>query len=254
MTPVPEGDTLWRAAASLRPRLLNREVVRAEPSKLHRVRGTTVVSVESLGKNLLIRFDSGHTLRTHLRMRGRWRFFEPGRTWSASRPPAALLETSAGTAVCFDAPTVELTKTGAELVGHLGPDLLAATVDFDVIVVRARNRPSETPVGVLLLDQTVAAGIGNIHRCELLWAARLDPWRPQCELSDPELRRLYERAAEGLRRGTQPRFHSHAVHGRTGRPCPRCGTLVAARAQSVGELPRTTYWCPGCQRLPGADS
>jgi endonuclease-8 len=250
---MPEGDTLWRTAEALRPRLLNRRIERAEPAALRRLEGSTVTEVKSFGKNLLIRFDSGHTLRTHMRMTGSWYVFAPGQAWRRSgRPPAAVLETAGAVAVLFNAPTVELTRTGGERIADLGPDLLNAAADLDQVVRRARSLPSETPLGVLLLDQRVAAGIGNIHRCELLWAASLDPWLPQRELDDAALRQLYAMAQIGLSRGTQNGPHRHAVHGRAGRPCPRCGSPIRLRAQ--GELARTTYWCPTCQVRPRPSS
>ena len=250
---MPEGDTLWRTAEALRPRLLNRRIERAEPAALHRLQGSTVTEVKSLGKNLLIRFDSGHTLRTHMRMTGAWYVFAPGQAWRRSaRPPSAVLETEGAVAVLFNAPTVELTRTGGERVGELGPDLLDGSADLNQIVSRARSLPPETPIGELLLDQRVAAGIGNIHRCELLWSASIDPWSLQRELDDAALRHLYAMAQKGLLRGTQAGPHRHAVHGRAGRPCPRCGTPVRVRAQ--GELARATYWCPTCQVRPRLSS
>jgi endonuclease-8 len=251
---MPEGDTLWRTAEALRPRLLNRRIERAEPAALHRLQGSTVTEVRSLGKNLLISFDSGHTLRTHMRMTGAWYVFAPGQAWRRSaRPPSAVLETEGAVAVLFNAPTVELTRTGEERIGELGPDLLAASPDLDQIVRRARSLPGETPIGELLLDQRVASGIGNIHRCELLWAARIDPWCPQRELDNAALRQLYAMAQKGLTRGAQSGgLHKHAVHRHAGRPCPRCGTPIRLRSQ--GNLARATYWCPACQVRPRPSS
>lgn len=252
---MPEGDTLWRTAESLRPRLLNQRIQSAEPAGLHRLQGATVTEVASRGKNLLIRFDSGLTLRSHLRMAGAWHVYERGQPWrSSGRPPIAALHTETAVAVLVNAPPVELTRTGAERVRHLGPDLLDPSADLDEIVRRARTLPASTPLGALLLDQRVAAGIGNIHRCELLWASRLDPWTPQSELDDEALRGLYIEAQSGLRRGTGSRIHRHATHGRAGRPCPRCGTPIRLRAQAAGDLARTTYWCPGCQVRPRPSS
>lgn len=215
-----------------------------------------MTAVESLGKHLLIRFDSGQTLRTHLGMNGAWHVYDAARSrpgvGGAGGPsqPSVLLETDAGTAVLFRARSVELTLTGAERTAHLGPDLLAADCDLDAVVRRARKLPPETMLGALLLDQRVAAGIGNIHRCELLWASLLSPWTPQGDLDDDALRDLYARAREGLARGVLSLRHRHAVHGRAGRPCPRCGTLISVRAQAQGDLARMTFWCPSCQPDP----
>lgn len=244
---MPEGDTLRRAALALRPRLLDRRVERAEPAGLARLKGAVVTGVDSLGKHLLIRFDSGLTLRTHLGMTGSWHVYDRCDRRPTAVPPSALLETEAGVAVLYRAPTVELTRTGRERTGHLGPDLMEPGADVDAAVRRARTLPPETPIGSALLDQRVAAGIGNIHRCELLWASLLSPWTPLGDLDDDLLHDLFRKAGEGLNRGAGPDRHRHAVHGRAGRPCPRCGTRIQARAHVQGELVRTVYWCPRCQ-------
>lgn len=109
----------------------------------------------------------------------------------------------------------------------------------------------------MLLDQRVAAGIGNVYRCEALWACRIDPWTPVSVLDDESLRLIFETARDAMRANVsgsfQRRFPGYgrgAVHGRRGRPCPRCGTVVKMRA--MGEHARVVYWCPTCQRSGAA--
>jgi endonuclease-8 len=243
---VPEGDTIFRTAATLRARLTGRRIVRAAPPELERLAGSEVVDVESEGKHLFIHFSNGLALHSHMRMTGAWHVYDPGQRWRMpARLARAVLEVEGCTAVLFRAPVVGLVRSRSrDATGRLGPDLLGAQVDLDRIVSRARSL-GPVPVGELLLDQRAAAGIGNIHRCELLWARRINPWRPAGALADGELRQLYAEASSGLRRGVRPGPHRHAVHGRGGRPCPRCGTLIQVRPQ--GELARLTYWCPSCQ-------
>src|SRR5919107_3251078 len=112
---MPEGDTLHRTAAGLRPHLVGRTVSAARASgpgpvpQIQRVVGHEIQAVEAVGKNLLIRFDGDLELRTHLRMNGSWHRYRPGERWR--RPPARarlLLEVPGAVAVCFDAPVVEL--------------------------------------------------------------------------------------------------------------------------------------------------
>src|SRR5688572_28491534 len=97
-------------------------------------------------------------------------------------------------AVCFDAPVVELLRAGGETahraLAGLGPDILARPVDLDEVRRRASTRPADLPVGELLLDQRVVSGIGNIWRCETLFACRCDPWRPHGSLDATALDEL----------------------------------------------------------------
>lgn len=255
---MPEGDTLFRTAAGLRPYLVGRTVTAARANgpgpvpQLHRIIGREIRAVESLGKNLLIRFDDGLELRTHLRMNGTWHRYRPGERWR--RPPARarlVIEVPGAVAVCFDAPVVELFEQRAEAVhpslGALGPDLLAPDVDEAQAIRRLRD-PSrrETAIGEALVDQRALAGIGNIWKNETLWAEAVSPFARVGGLDDATLDRLVATARRKLLTSAAGRPEPLAVYGRTGRPCRRCRTPIAS-AQQGGELPRTTYWCPTCQ-------
>jgi endonuclease-8 len=247
---VPEGDAIWRTAARLRPRLVSRMVVRAEPAAFTSLVGRRVEAVDAEGKHLLMRFDGGLLLHSHMRMTGSWQAYVRGQRWRRpARLVRALLEVDDGTvAVCFSAPLVELTSTRAwaSPTAHLGPDILAEPLDLDTIV--ARHRGSEaSELGTLLLDQRVCAGIGNMWRCEVLWQLRLDPWTPVGVLDARTLRACYVRAHALMLAGVRGARRPAAVHGRGGRPCNRCGDVIAVRAQ--GEHGRLTYWCRACQTL-----
>jgi endonuclease-8 len=152
-------------------------------------------------------------------------------------------------AVCFAAPVMELVRDAQAPVAHLGPDILVDPFDLDSVVHRARRSDAPT-LGELLLEQRVCAGIGNIYKCEALWALELDAWTPPAELDDERLRTLYLAARDLMRRNlvTPIARRRHAVHGRGGRPCPRCGTPIRIRAQ--GQQARLTYFCPRCQGQP----
>jgi endonuclease-8 len=265
---MPEGDTIFRTATVLRRALLSgvvrRAVAQAGPGlarvpDLSVLVGSTVDSVQSRGKHLLIGFSDGRWLRTHMRMKGSWHRYRPGEPWRLPlRRAVCVLETDAAVAVCFDAPVVEL-LTSAELVRHgslraLGPDLLDPSPNLEAAVRRLQERPT-VPIGEALLDQRAAAGIGNAIKSEALFMERVDPWAPVGALSDDELGALVRRGAQllaantgGGRRvttGVARPGESLWVYRRTGRACRRCGTLIRARRQ--GEDARTTYWCPSCQ-------
>lgn len=271
---MPEGDTLARIAAGLRPHLAGRTVTAARARvpgpQVQRVVGATIADVLATGKNLLIRFDNGLELRTHLRMRGTWHRYRPGEPWRRALGRAVLvLEVPGAVAVCFDAPVVELFETRAEALhpslGRLGPDLLGAAFDAEEARRRLRD-PSRaaTEIGVALLDQRALAGIGNVVKSETLFIERVGPFARVADLDDPTLDRLVATArrilVESAARSRGPERVTTVdpvtrrplapgplwVYRRAGRPCRRCGTLIRSVAQGT-DLPRTTYWCPACQ-------
>jgi endonuclease-8 len=276
---MPEGDTLFRTAAGLRPHLAGRTVTtaraRAPGPQIERVVGATVTAVDAVGKNLLVRFDNGLELRTHLRMRGWWHRYRPGEPWLRPAGRAVLvLEVPGAVAVCFDAPVVELLETRAEhlhppLAG-LGPDATADAFDRVEAHRRLRDRArAPLTIAEALLDQRALAGIGNVYKSEVLFVERVDPFARVDALDDALLDGLVDRAralllanrtsvarmttgpagrgtqAVGLAPARPARGGGLWVYGRAGRPCRRCGTPIRSRRH--GDLARTTYWCPRCQ-------
>lgn len=258
---MPEGDTISRAAFTLSRAIAGR-VVRRFRSSLGEPRGGPVAgrrieSVAAAGKNLLVRFDDGRTLRTHMRMHGSWHLYRPGERW---RKPAAfarvVLDTDEWTAVCFSAPVVEMLRPGEERthppLARLGPDVLGEALREDEAVSRLRACP-DVEIGVALLDQARIAGIGNIWKSETLFRCRIDPFARVAALSDAALAGVVRQARKlmGRNAGAAPSpgkptlAGTYAVYRRSGRPCRRCGTAIAMRRQ--GEERRSTYFCPACQ-------
>ncbi len=265
---MPEGDTIFRTAEVLRRALGGRRITaaRAQPRPglrrvpdLSRLIGATVGSVEARGKHLLIGFDNGLTLRSHLRMSGSWHRYRPGEPWRRPmRQASAILETAESVAVAFNTPVVEL-LTDAELrrsrpLTSLGPDLLAREFDADEALHRLRERDAEQLANALI-DQRAVAGIGNVYKSEVAFLERLDPWAAIRNFTDDELggalataRRLLQANVRGGARvttGSGARGEGLWVYGRGGRPCRRCATSVEQARQ--GELARLTFWCPRCQ-------
>jgi endonuclease-8 len=276
---MPEGDTLFRTAAGLRPYLVGRVVIVARAQgpgpvpQVHRIIGQRIETVEALGKNLLITFDGGLELRTHLRMRGSWHRYRPGERWRRPAGRARLmLEVDGAVAVCFDAPVVELFERRAAslhpALASLGPDLLAD--DLDVAAVRRRLRAgerAELEIAVALLDQRALAGLGNVNTNEVLWIERVSPFARVADVDDATLDRLVATAHRLLRANSDANHGPERittrdqlqvlgqsgrapgplyVYGRAGRPCRRCGMPLSVTRQGR-DLPRTTVWCASCQ-------
>ena len=262
---MPEGDTIWRVAERLRAVLAGRRLVRFEAARLAggpRPRpGELVVDVSARGKHLLIRFERGVVLQTHLRMTGSWHVFGPAERWTRPAHLArAVVEVEGGwSAVCFAAPVVRTYLEGPgrpSPVAHLGPDLCEPQPDLAEVVRRARACDHTTLLCDLLLDQRVAAGIGNVYKSEVLWDRRLHPSTRLDAVDDGRLRELYEVSHRLLRANLQrDRRITHgavpgglAVYGRRGRPCLRCGSPIEARL--LGAMARSTFWCARCQPPP----
>jgi endonuclease VIII len=246
---MPEGDALLRAAQRLQVLVGQRVEVetphpRAAVKNLaERLDGLTLQSVEAVGKNLVLRFDGGLVLHSHLRMTGRWRV-EPRGARRVGRPWLVLRgDTHEG--VLWNGPVLELRRDTGR-VAQLGPDILDVPPDLDEIVERLRAQPASRELGDALLDQRVVAGIGNLWKAEALWTERVSPWRVLGDVSDGELSAVLKAAHVLMRasvEGTRPLRHCYR---RAGRPCPRCSRLI--RSYPQGDDARTAYWCPGCQR------
>ncbi len=255
---MPEGDTIWRAAGRLRPALVERTVVRFEAPRLIGTvaTGTRIESVEAKGKYLLIGFDDGQVLETHMMMTGSWHLYRSGERWQRSRASARVVIEADNdwVAVCFSAPRVRLvrrTSRGGAGPTHLGPDLTSPDPDLDAAAARfAEFARSDTPTAVALLDQRICCGVGNVYKSEVLHALAISPDRPVGALDLDDRRRIVETAHRLLRAnlGAGPRTTvpgGLAVYGKAGAPCPRCGAPI--RRSVHGEQVRSTYWCPNCQ-------
>jgi endonuclease VIII len=260
---MPEGDTLHRTARTLAPVLVGKVIVRTESPLPGLARcalvGRTIASIEAVGKHLVMRFDDGRVLRSHMRMHGSWHLYNPTDRWQRPAHRARIvLEVEGAVAVCFDAPVVELTLAGgaAEALAGLGPDLLGVTFDVDEGRRRLREL-DDLPIGEAIMMQRAVAGVGNIFKSETLFATKVDPFARVRDLSDDVLdgilamaRRLLKRSvasSSGRREFRSPtRGDGHAVYMRSGQPCFTCGGVIAMRHQ--GNPPRSTYYCTHCQR------
>lgn len=246
---MPEGDALHRAARRLQPLVGQRLEVESPHPRAQatgvapRVDGRVLESVEAVGKNLLLRFDGGLVVRSHLRMTGRWRVEPRGRERRGL--PWLVLRGEQLEGVLWNGPVLALETRN---VARLGQDVLAEDFDLEAAVRRLREA-GDRFLGEALQDQRLVAGIGNMWMADALWTVRVSPWLGVREVPEEALRdavaaarRLMQEALATGRRGRQ-------VYRRAGRPCLRCGTIVRSRGQ--GDANRTAYWCPGCQAGAG---
>lgn len=242
---MPEGDALHRAALRLQPLVGQRLEVEAPNPRAQatqvapRIDGRVLEAVEAVGKNLLLRFEGGIVVRSHLRMTGRWRIEPRGKARRGL--PWLVLRGETLEGVLWNGPVLTLETRSLR---RLGQDVLADEFDLAGAVARLRSG-GDRRLGEALLDQRCVAGIGNMWMAEALWSIRVSPWTWLRDVDDGALsdavlaaRRLMQDALASGRQGRQ-------VYRRAGRPCPRCGAIVRSRGQ--GDENRTAYWCPGCQ-------
>lgn len=262
---MPEGDTVHLAASRLHRALAGDRLTRAE-LRVPRYAtvdlvGRSVKEVVARGKHLLIRLDGSTTVHAHLKMEGRFDVLAPGRALPGPRHEIrAVLATERALVVGrrLGALDVVASAREAELVGHLGPDLLAQDFDATEAAARLAAEPAR-PVGQALLDQRNLAGIGNVYRSELCFLAGLDPATPVSEVPDigalvDLARRLLlanRRHARHVTTGDLRRGHERYVYGRAGLPCRRCGSMVVRRRDGDPGGERVVYLCPCCQPFGG---
>jgi endonuclease-8 len=245
---MPEGDALHRSARRLQPLVGQRIEAQAPHPRAQaervaeRIDGRTLESVEAIGKNLLLRFEGGVVLRSHLRTSGRWTLRPRGEARAGT--PWLVLRGQAVEGVLWNGPTLEL---HTRALARLGPDILERPPRIGDVLARMRRADPTRWLGETLLDQSIVAGIGNMWLAEALWDAALSPWRRLAEVPEPDRRLAVETAARMMRAAVDTgREGGRQVYRRAGRPCPRCRARV--RSWGQGDDNRIAYWCPVCQR------
>ncbi|ALJ20256.1 Fpg/Nei family DNA glycosylase [Microbacterium sp. No. 7] len=219
------------------------------------------------GENSLASIGAPRRARGHVRMSEQTTGLGDDDEWP---PPVVgqvrLRLMTVDTCADLRGPTTCALQTPDEMhttIAGLGPDPLvdgdAGEERFTAVV---RRKP--TPIGLLLMDQSVVSGIGNVYRAEMLFRARLDPHTPGRDLPEETVRGLWRDwayllpigvetgqmltmdglDADALRRAMANRADRHWVYHRAGLPCRVCGTAIVLEEMASRKL----YWCPGCQR------
>jgi endonuclease-8 len=263
---MPEGHEIHRWASLHTKAFAGRKVHVDSPNggfpDAEILDGRKLKEVLAIGKHLGYRFGKDLTVHVHM---GQFGDFAEGR--QPMPEPRGALRLRIWTKddwLELRGPTdcrIFTDEQWQALAKRIGPDPLDAEADPQPAF--AKIAAKKTPIGVLLMDQSVVSGIGNIYRAELLYRARICPDRPGREMSLPELRALWKDAVALMRDGmddrrmvtTRPRDRphprgkardgeTHSVYRRQGKPCWVCGTKVESKAMAG----RTVYWCPVCQK------
>jgi endonuclease-8 len=244
---VPEGDAIYRAARRLQVLVGERVGVEAPNPRAavkhiaKRLDGRRLERVEAVGKNLFLRFEGGLTLRSHLKMKGRWKVQPRGRELTSQ--PWLVLRGAVNEAVLWHGPVLELSDR-ARL--RLGPDILGQPPAVDAMLANLRSLPRHMRLGEALQVQRAVAGIGNMWMNEAVFDARVSPWLTLAEASDEELRATLAAAARLMHGRLDGARGGRRVYRRKSRPCPRCGEPI--RSWPLGDAARMAYWCGECQR------
>jgi formamidopyrimidine-DNA glycosylase len=214
--------------------------------------GRSFAGARRRGKNLLFPTADGElVLRVHLMSAGRLRYLPLGKK-GPTKPMFQVRFTDGGQLLLTEAGSKK--RAGVWLLtpevldaelAHLGPDAL----DIDATTLGEIMRRERRQLHPLLRDQRALAGIGRAHANEILWEARLSPFRISTELDASEVEMLAAVIRDDLARGLRLRLegkgdeHVYRVHGHFGEPCPRCGETL----RRVDFEEHTITYCPAEQ-------
>jgi len=298
---MPEGPEVRKYADALAAVLNNRPIVSLEARTKDarvwlkengtRLQGKRVNRVFSHGKHLVGLIEGDFFFQSHLMMWGRWQTFEPVPPPEKDRRERARVVVEGGAALLFSAPIFNVGEgdpyQAIENLAGLGPDVLPYNGKFDVREFRRRlmlHEHTEVPIGAALLNQRIAAGLGNYLRAEILFTCRINPWKQISKLTQKDLsclsrtvptlaRRAYEHSAtasdaerERMRQDNSLVYQPgreygtrHLVFRRTNLPCLRCGEAIKQLRQKTynaepteeqeKDRTRIVYYCAKCQRV-----
>lgn len=254
---MPVAD-IARTASAMRTALVGHTMVSFDAPKLIGPvprAGRLIEHVEARGKHMEVTWDDGLVLDTHLKGSSEWHVYRPNDPWRRSWDQLrATIQTDDWVAVCFNASSVETYRQPSmerhPFRGRLGPDLGSIDADLAQAADLLLSHPDpDARLRDVLVDQHVVQGIGNVYRCEVLWALELSPWAHVGDLEQHDAVLVVNTAVKLLRthqrRTTATAPTGLAVYGRSGQPCLRCHESIESRP--VGRTSRMLYWCPGCQ-------
>lgn len=264
---MPEGHTVHRTAIEFRKHFVGHPIQVSSPQGRfaaagRQLSGQVLRSAHAVGKQLFLEFEGGLVVRIHLGIYGKWRFEN-----YEDQPPAPIGQVRAR----FVAPkrfadlrgptACELLhpEQAVEVIAQAGPDPLGGDLNTDCARFVQNVRRSRSAIALLLMNQKVISGVGNVYRAELLFRAKINPHRRGCDLSEWQLVAIWEDAVRlmrvGVKKGVMVTRDEHLtgrlplkaernfVYKRTGLACRVCGELIAQELLASRKL----YWCPRCQ-------
>ena len=269
---MPEGHVTHRLARGLMDAFGGRPVRVASPQgrfadEAALLDGTVLEDAQAHGMHLFLDFGTDRIVHVHLGLIGKLWLFE-GEPTSPAPLGNVRLRLAGGpwTAELRGPQQCRLITddTRADVISALGADPLRPEADPERAWVRIHR--SQRPIGALLMDQAVTAGVGNIFRAEVLYRHGIDPHRPGRLLERASWEAIWadlvelmayalevgridtvveEHSPESM--GRPPRIDRHGgevyVYRRGGLPCHACGTEVRTESMEA----RNLYWCPTCQ-------
>ncbi len=262
---MPEGHTVHRIANEFNE-LFGGKVLRVDSpqgrfSDSRLVDGQRLLRASAVGKQMFLHFGDDLILRIHLGIYGKWQFHK-------GSPPVVVGQVRArftvpGVTAELRGPTVcEVidSEALATVYQRLGPDPLNPDEQgLEYTRFASRLRKSATSIGLLLMNQEVISGIGNVYRAEILFRARINPHTPGKKLKPRQIKEIWDDAVELLRIGvihgvmiTRDEFldedpgksERNFVYKREGQVCRNCKKKIILEVAAGRKL----YWCPGCQR------
>ncbi len=258
---MPEGDTIRHLAERITARFAGQRVERCVTRDPRLVgldlSGAVLREADAVGKHLMLRFDNGRTLHSHLRMDGEWTVGRAARVPEWRRRVELWMEDGRLTAVDMPMIGVIATADEADVVGHLGIDLCAAVVPEPAEVADRLVIDPTRPLAGALLDQRLVAGFGNVFAVEVPFIAGVSPQQPVGDVVGLDglvaigaaLIRHSMRGGPRNTTGRRLNTADHWIYGKSGRPCGLCGTRLEGWTDRESPWGRFSVWCPECQRL-----
>ena len=272
MPELPEVETTRRGIS---PHVIGRRIVAVDvrnpslripvPDEVYALASSTIISVDRRAKYLLVRLDTGQLI-IHLGMSGSLRISPTN--YPTRKHDHVVFSLDSGQELRFHDPRrfglIDWLPSTADimthkLLGHLGPEPLSGAFSSDYLHKAAQGR--KLAIKLLIMNNAVVVGVGNIYACEALFLAGISPSRVAASVSKPRIEKLTtaikNRLTYAIERGGttlrdfvggdgEPGYFAQElnVYGREGQPCKRCGTIIKRKV--IGQ--RSTFYCPTCQR------
>ena len=264
---MPEGHTVHRIANSFNELFAGKSLTIDSPqgrftASAKLISGQKLIQARAIGKQMFLEFENGRTLRIHLGIYGKWRFNHllteelpevQGQVRARFYTTKDMADLR-GPTICELIEPLEMEV----LQRRLGPDPLNPDDGSEFKRFQINIQKSKTAIGLLLMNQEVISGIGNVYRAEILYRAKINPHTPGNQLTPKQIKELWKDSVQLLALGvihgvmlTRDGYldedpgkpERHHVYKRNGEPCRKCRTHIVLEVMAGRKL----YFCPKCQ-------